>query len=177
VVTDVPYFGAIVDHGWTFDDLEGEFLRGISQRVTTTVLHLGRNNNECHIVIKSKTYEYSWNDNWYIAEVNNGVVDDRPSNYKAIGEEVEEVSSADYETNTPFIQADKEKWTEAVGDGVWGPKEGENYLLFTIRTQSKVIDFGTQYVNCHYPKVLWELQEYDSYEPKFHKAEGEELNT
>lgn len=103
----------------------------------------------------SKNQDYSYFDN-YILEASTPPA--RDDTYKAIGEVIKEVWADGEDINTDYIGADHEKWVAAVGDGSWGPTEGEPYTFITLKTASKRVDFTTIYHDCHYPETLWDVQ-------------------
>jgi hypothetical protein len=62
---------------------------------------------------------------------------ERDHRYKAIGEKIESV-------------VDNE-----VDDKLW--HSGEDAYQFEIRTKTKGLKFGHQWVDCHYPNSIWDV--------------------
>lgn len=110
--------------------------------------------------LTSHNKDYSWYDNWDVVEVRpESEWPDRDDEYKVVGETVLEVWTDGYDTETTKIEAHMEKWKDAVGDGSWGAKEGEQYRMAALITPTKVVEFGTVYWNCHYPSTVWDVIE------------------
>lgn len=139
-----------------YTDLIGKKLLGVMKLDDSVILFL--RGEAVELVSDCEDCEYSWYSNW---RINSVMVEnqwpERTSEYKAIGETILSVESNDYDTATENIKADMGKWVAAVGEGDFGAKEGENYELFRIKTNSKTITFGTVYWDCHYPTTVWNV--------------------
>lgn len=122
----------------------------------------------------SHNKDWSWHDNWDIVELlPMDEWPERDDRYKAIGETIREVWTDGYDTDDTRIDADMKKWIDAVGEGGWGAKEGEQYTFIKLKTAMKIIAFGTVYWDCHYPDTVWEVIE-DPFENSSDEIETED---
>lgn len=96
--------------------------------------------------------------NWCITDVTNMIDLNHilDSNYKHIGEYINDIWTDGYDLNTSKIVADERKWIATVGKGKYGPSENKAYKYISIRTNTKHIDLSTLYHNCHYPETIWD---------------------
>lgn len=123
---------------------------------TQCIMYLGRSDEkQMALGVVSDNQDYSWYSNWRLVELDQEP--ERNEDYKAIGEEILDIES-EYDLDDNDISAEMEKWIAAVGEGDWGATEGAYYGLVKVKTQTKVLDFGTEYNDCHYPSTLWDVE-------------------
>ena len=134
-----------------FEDLIGQHCRGIMNTKEGFYLFL---KDSC-LEFVSDNQDYSWYSNWRIKTLEKEP--SRDSTYKAIGEIITSIWTDGYDINSNDIDADMDKWIEAVGKGSWGAKEGADYEFIRINLKTKVISLGTVYHDCHYPSTIWDV--------------------
>lgn len=105
------------------------------------------------ILFVSKNESYSYYDNWMIMEVDDDLQFD--TEFKYIGEVINEVWTDGYDIDTNFIKADEQKWIDAVGKGKYLAKEDVPYKYVSIKMNIKHIDLTSMYHDCHYPESIW----------------------
>lgn len=105
------------------------------------------------ILFLSVNQRYSYYDNWMIIESSENVKID--TDFKYIGEIINEVWTDGYDINTNFIQANSQKWIDSVGGGKYLAKEDVPYKFISIKMNTKHIDLTSMYHDCHYPESIW----------------------
>lgn len=147
----------MTDHLPTWAALEGRRLRGVmddSDDHEDAWLFF----DEDALRISTINKDYSWHDNWGIVEqVDPDDWPDRDDSYKIIGEEILTVTSEFYDTDQLRITADMETWIDDVGHGSWNAKPGVQHTLVELLCGMKHVEFGTVYIDCHYPNAVWDV--------------------
>lgn len=117
------------------------------------LLVTGRLNEEIEMFVLGSTNAdgmYAWFSDWEIMKLPPylSLIDD-PS-FKFIGETINEVwVGAGLDSNNTIIDADK--GTD------WKYEDGINYMFISLRTNTKHLDLGTCFHECHYPDTIWEF--------------------
>lgn len=109
-----------------------------------------------YLIADCRNEDYSYYDNWRL-RVYKGKLPTLNDTYKSIGSKVLGVTVKGVEEDDGRIVADYNDWVKTVGEGSWGPKEGEPYYFITITTETKTVKLGATYWDCHYPETIWDF--------------------